>query len=349
MLKNWWKILAVIILTFVLFAGLLVPLKPGIVSVSPSSAKGGDSIWIQAVGYNTRLTQDGSELRAWLKLDSIHVLEARQLEVQSDQRFSAFFILPSHFPDERKVHELTLVADSRLDGYFLMPSAIFVSQESVNTEAGKINWSRDKMESLSATAGIRFPYRNILYETIRNTYFHVPMWFGMILLFLFSAIQAGKYLAGRREESDMKSAALAQVGTVFGILGIITGGIWAQYTWGEFWSFDVKQNVAAISLLIYLAYFVLRGSFPDPDRRAVLSAGYNIFAFCMLIPLLFVIPRMTDSLHPGSGGNPAMGGEDLDSTMRMVFYPAVIGWTLLGAWIAQLIFRYRRLALRRVD
>ena len=204
-------------------------------------------------------------------------------------------------------------------------------------------WTVDQIEDLHQNTAFRYPYRNILYETIRNAYFHIPMWFGMILLFLGSAVKSVMFLRNKREEDDLYASALAESGLVFGILGIITGGIWAMYTWGEFWSFDVKQNVAAISLLIYMAYFVLRASFQDPDRRGVLAAAYNVFAFAMLIPLLFVIPRMTDSLHPGSGGNPALGGEDLDNTMRMVFYPAVIGWTLIGLWIAQLRYRFRRL------
>jgi heme exporter protein C len=84
----------------------------------------------------------------------------------------------------------------------------------------------------------------------------------------------------------------------------------------------------------------MRSSVEDDVQRARLTAGYNMFAFVLLIPLLFIIPRMTDSLHPGSGGNPAMGGEDLDNTMRMVFYPAVIGFILLGIWISQLLYRF---------
>jgi heme exporter protein C len=70
---------------------------------------------------------------------------------------------------------------------------------------------------------------------------------------------------------------------------------------------------------------------------------YSIFAFAALIPLIYVIPRMTDSLHPGAGGNPAFGTEDLDNTMRLFFYPAVIGWTLLGFWIADLLRRVNAL------
>ncbi|RMD70788.1 MAG: cytochrome c assembly protein, partial [Bacteroidetes bacterium] len=66
-------------------------------------------------------------------------------------------------------------------------------------------------------------------------------------------------------------------------------------------------------------------------------------------PLIFVIPRLTDSLHPGNGGNPAIGSEDLDNTMRLVFYPAVIGWTLIGYWISQLLWRINRLRERLLD
>ena len=91
---------------------------------------------------------------------------------------------------------------------------------------------------------------------------------------------------------------------------------------------------------------MLARSFEDPDKRDRVTSAYNVFAFLTLIPLLFIIPRMTDSLHPGNGGNPAMGGEDLDNTMRMVFYPAVIGWTLLGFWMAELVYRAKLLQLR---
>jgi heme exporter protein C len=96
-------------------------------------------------------------------------------------------------------------------------------------------------------------------------------------------------------------------------------------------------------LLIYGAYFVLRGSFTDIDKRARVSAVYNIFAFAMLFPSIWIIPRLVGSLHPGApgsdSGNPALDRTDLDSTMRMIFYPAIIGWTLLGVWIATLKIR----------
>lgn len=124
-----------------------------------------------------------------------------------------------------------------------------------------------------------------------------------------------------------------------GMLGILTGMIWANYTWGSPWHGDPKQNGAAISLLIYFAYFILRGSVNNQDQKARLSAVYNIFAFVAMIPLIFIIPRITSSMHPGSGGNPGFNMYDLDSRMRMVFYPAVVGWILIGAWVSTLLIR----------
>jgi heme exporter protein C len=115
--------------------------------------------------------------------------------------------------------------------------------------------------------------------------------------------------------------------------------LWATYTWGSPWHGDPKQNGAAISLLVYLAYFVLRASIENEEQRGRLSAVYNIFAFAAMIPLIFIIPRLTSSVHPGSGGNPGFNMYDLDSRMRMVFYPAVIGWFLLGYWVANIRIR----------
>lgn len=188
------------------------------------------------------------------------------------------------------------------------------------------------------------PRLAILNETIRNLHFHVTMWFGMIILLTTSAIYAIKYLRSTDLKHDDLSVEFANAGVLLGILGITTGAVWANYTWGEPWSGDPKQNSSAIALLIYFAYLVLRNSLEDPIQKARVSSIYNIFAFATLIPLLFILPRMTDSsLHPGNGGNPGFNAYDLDSRLRLVFYPAVIAWTLLGVWIVSLRVRIRRL------
>jgi heme exporter protein C len=197
------------------------------------------------------------------------------------------------------------------------------------------------------TAGflIRVPRFGNLYESIRNFFFHVPMWFGQIVLLTLSMGYSISYLRTQNIKHDIYAAEFAKTGTIFGLLGLATGSIWATYTWGEPWSNDPKQIAAAIAVLIYLAYIVLRGSMTDIDKKARVSAVYNIFAYFIYIPLIMVLPRLVQSLHPGGmegakgGGNPALGGGSLDATMRLVFWPAVLGWVLLGIWISNLKIR----------
>lgn len=165
----------------------------------------------------------------------------------------------------------------------------------------------------------------------------------MFILLIIGIVYAIKYLLSKDLKWDIYSSSLTHVAIVFGIIGMLTGSFWAKFAWGQFWINDPKLNMSAVALLIYLAYWVLRVSITDQDVRARVSAAYSLFAFAALIPLVFVLPRMMDSMHPGNGGNPAFGKDDLDNTMRMVFYPAIIGFTLLGLWISSLYIRFQLL------
>src|SRR6185436_5225747 len=201
------------------------------------------------------------------------------------------------------------------------------------------------------TAGILLdvPHLPALQESIRNLYFHVCMWFGMMILFTVSVVQSIIYLRTLKLKHDIMARQYAAVGIVFGILGYSTGAIWMSYTWADpnnpaFDSFSAiarepKLIGAAIALLIYFAYMVLRDSINDMDKKARISSVYNVFAYAMLFPSIWIIPRILPSLHPGQTGNPALDMKDIDNRMRLVFYPAVIGWTLLGVWITTLKIR----------
>lgn len=124
---------------------------------------------------------------------------------------------------------------------------------------------------------------------------------------------------------------------------MFTGMLWARFTWGDWWNGDVKQIASLVALCIYLAYAILRNAIDDVDKRARIAAVYNLFAFPLLITLIFIVPRMYDSLHPGNGGNPAFNTYDLDDRLRTVFYPACIGWILMGLWMYDLRNRMLRL------
>jgi heme exporter protein C len=185
------------------------------------------------------------------------------------------------------------------------------------------------------------PNLPIIEESIRNLFYHVSMWFAMIAMMTASFWSAILFLKTEKLALDRRSVSLAEMGMFFSIIGLLTGMVWAKYTWGAWWTNDAKLNGTAITLLIYLAYFVLRNSIDDAVKKARISSVYNIFAFVMMIVFIGIIPRMNDSLHPGNGGNSGFGQLDLDNQLRLVFYPAVIGWILIGTWIASLRYRLK--------
>lgn len=188
------------------------------------------------------------------------------------------------------------------------------------------------------------PRLDILNETIRNVYYHVPIWFAMLFMMSVSMIKSIQSLSKNAIQKDAMAFNAAVVGFFFAIPGLLTGSLWAKYTWGTWWTFqDPKLNGVAISILIYLAYFVLRASVEDELKRARISAVYNIFAFVMMNVFIMILPRLTDSLHPGNGGNPAFSKYDLNAEMRMVFYPAVIAWVLMSYWLYDIKNRIAKL------
>lgn len=187
------------------------------------------------------------------------------------------------------------------------------------------------------------PELPIIEQSIRNLFYHVSMWFTMVAMMAASFGNAIGYLSKENLQRDIRSVCQAEVGMLFAILGLVTGMMWAKFTWGAWWTNDPKLNGSAITVLIYLAYFVLRNAMDDERKRARISAVYNIFAFVMMIVFIGILPRMTDSLHPGNGGNPGFNSYDLDNRLRLVFYPAVLGWIFIGTWIASLRYRLRKL------
>jgi heme exporter protein C len=180
---------------------------------------------------------------------------------------------------------------------------------------------------------IDVPELPIIRQSIRNLFFHVVMWFSMMVMFGTSLARSLRYLSTFDIKHDVYAIQSVNVGLFFGILGICTGMEWANFTWGTPWTNDPQLNGAAITILAYFAYLVLRRSIDEENKRARIAAVYNVFAFVMLIVFIGILPRLAQgSLHPGKGGSP-MTVNNLDVTMRMVFYPAIAGWIIVGYWL----------------
>lgn len=199
---------------------------------------------------------------------------------------------------------------------------------------------------ISAGFLIRIPHIPILEETARNLFLHVPMWFTMMIAFAMAFYFSIRYLNDEDPVWDKKAETATAVGLIFGICGLLTGSLWARFTWGTWWTFaEPRMNLAALAMLIFVAYFILRSAFNDGEKRAKISAVYNIFGITTIPFLLYIIPRQLPSLHPGAEGNPAFS-EMTAPELRIIFYPAVIGFIGLAIWMMDIVNRYKAVQLR---
>lgn len=199
--------------------------------------------------------------------------------------------------------------------------------------------------TLVIIAGFLIPIPDIpiLEQSARNLFLHVPMWMAMYAMFLAGLVYSIRFLNDGTLDHDTKAASLTQVGIVFGICGLLTGALWARFTWGTWWTFaEPKMNLSALTLLLFVSYFILRSAVDDPRKRAKLAAVHNVFAVTTVPFLLYVIPRQLPSLHPGADGNPAFS-EVTAPELRLIFYPAVIGFIGLAVVLTNLSYRYRTL------
>ena len=345
--QTWWKYLTILILVYVLVAGFLVPIRPGVLSVDQMEITTSSPYSLSVQTYNTHFTDTDRSLTAFIKIGPELIHQCGQVIIDDRDKLTLHGVMDPLPAVLGEMADATLIIHDDVDGYLIFPSAFSVIQQGAIPSTGaesSLVWSAD-IGAYDQEWTFRFPFIGILYETIRNTFFHVAIWMAMFILLIVSLVYSIKYLRSQDLSDDAVAASFTHVAVILGVLGLITGSIWARSTWGAYWPDDPKTNMSAIAMMIYAAYSVLRASISGVDRRARISASYNIFAFIAMIPLVFILPRLMDGLHPGNGGNPALGGEDLDSTLRLVFYPAVIGYTLLGVWLSSLLFRLRRLHL----
>ena len=311
-----------------------VPLGPGLVEVMAD-----EQGQTQVIAHGTHFASSPDQLRIFAGTqDRLFPLA---FEVVNDHRL----LLRPEWPDTLHKRSLDLYVQSPIDGTLSLGNAFFV-ENAVLVPAHRYA-SVDVLDG-SNQLGFHFPFQPQIFETIRNLMLHVPMWFTMFFLMGISFAQSIRHLGAKTLGlADERAVTSAQTGLFFGIIGLVTGSLWARFTWGDWWvASDPQLNGALVTVLVYAGYLVLRAAVDDPVLRARISAVFNLFAFVLLIILLMIFPRFNESLHPGKGGNPGFNTYDLDSSLRAVFYPAVIGWILLGMGMYRLRLRMESLSRR---
>ncbi len=334
--KHWWKALGGVFVLYSLVIGLATPLSPTIFEINPNVVEAGWNRDLEVRVKNVDLERLTKDPVIWIESGEASYCGDR-VRIKGRSRLLFDLHLPGTLPKDA-IHLYVHLPGKET----LVLTDAFRSRDIEQNEGGlPDNKKAECLKGLDfeGDGGFAFPSRKILYESIRNLFYHVPMWFAMIGVMALSFMGSIRYLSAPSGNRDLFAVESVKVGLLFAVLGLLTGSLWARFTWGAWWVSDPKLNGAAVSVLIYLAYLVLRNAVEEAQLRGKVAAVYNIFAFCLLIVFLLILPRTTDSLHPGSGGNPAFSRYDLDNNMRLVFYPAVIGWFLIGVWITRLRVR----------
>lgn len=211
----------------------------------------------------------------------------------------------------------------------------------VNIDNGKAYWA----STIDDEPWLTYAYVAGLGEMIRMINLHVPLaWVG-VLAYLIAMLYSISYLRKRLIKYDIAASGSAAVGTFFTIFATITGMIWAEANWGTWWNWDPRETSMFMLLIIYLAYFSLRSAIRSDIARARLSSVYAIFAFLAVPFLVFVMPRLSSGLHPGSADDSSSGpllstgGGMLDGNLAIAFALSLFGTTLLFFWIYSIILR----------
>jgi len=178
-------------------------------------------------------------------------------------------------------------------------------------------------------------------------YLHVPVALTSYAAFGYGAFCAAMYLWRRDPEWDLRSYVGVHSGTIFGTLVLLTGPIWAKASWGVWWNWGDRQiNVFLILFLYYCAYFMLRFSLDEGERRRSASAVYALLGVG-LIPLSFLAVRIAETLiHPTVFTS---SGAAMPNTFLVTFLVGLAGMLSLMALLMAVELRGKRTAMRVLE
>ena len=175
------------------------------------------------------------------------------------------------------------------------------------------------------------PTEAVMGEVQRVFYFHIgTAWVGL-LGFVIAAVAGIVYLVTKVMRWDRFEVAAVEVSTVFFFITIVLGSIWARPAWNTWWTWDPRLTTAAVTELIYIAYFMLRQGIEDPEKRARFGAVYTLLGG-LSAPLTFMVIRLFRTIHPvviGNASAEAQGGFSMTPDMRTAFFFALFAFTVI--------------------
>jgi heme exporter protein C len=175
------------------------------------------------------------------------------------------------------------------------------------------------------------PTERVMGEVQKVFYFHIGTAWTALLGFILAAVFSVIYLVTKDLRWDRLQVAAIEVSLVFFLITIVLGSIWARPAWNTWWTWDPRLTTAAVTELIYVAYFMLRQGIDDPEKRARFGAVYALVGG-LSAPITFFAIRLFRTIHPVviGGTNPeADGGFSMTADMRVAFFFALFAFTII--------------------
>jgi heme exporter protein C len=136
-------------------------------------------------------------------------------------------------------------------------------------------------------------------------YFHVPSAYSMYIGATACLLGSAAYLLKPTDARDALARAGAEVAVVFGAIVMTTGPLWAAKAWGYYWTWDPRLTTSLLSVMIYVAYLVLRTFTGDGHGERRFAAALGILGAANLPIIHFSVQKWAGQ-HPavitGQGG-----------------------------------------------
>ncbi len=316
----WWKIVAIVLVAFTLMLTIIPPVSGNLTTVR----------YIKEGFYETL---------------NIHISNSTQnhyYDAKNNRWFVYFGNKPSDLSDYSSVNfnRKLVINSTELPQEFAEDSELVI-KVGYDKETDAIAY----IETKYVNPLFDYPFVPNLDERIKILNLHVPMAWIAVIAYLMSMIYAIRYLKTGNLNFDIHTASTASLGNLFAILATVTGMLWAKYNWGNYWNWDPRQTSIFILIMIYAAFFALRASIDSPERKAKLSSVYSIISFITVPFLVFILPRMSSGLHPGSADDvnagPLISAQPnaLDTNLVWGFGLALLSFTIIYFWLFNILVR----------
>ncbi len=267
----------------------------------------------------------------YYEVDTLFMLNRTNNFTSGAVAFASSANSPHFYDDKEKQVEFYFAKDTMSIQFDKLPAKL----ENKIVEIQKLSSGVLKAVSIQENDALFYlPYIPALGQYVRMFGIHVPLAWVAVLAYLFTLVFSIKFLVKKEVLDDIIVRASAMLGTLFCIAATVTGMLWAKESWGSYWSWDPRQTSIFVLLLIYFAYFILRASIENPESKRIVTAAYAVIASISMPFFIFVLPRISSGLHPGSAddtlGGPIIstGKSMLDSSLLFSFSASMFAFSL---------------------